>query len=343
MAKRAATVLLTVMIAFAAAILWMAGGIQSPHGYDEAPLDIGAGETSTSTTTITVVSWNIAWGYGWGSEGSGKARSKEHFEGSLPRVASAIKAANADIVLLQEIDFDATRSHRMDQLRMIGERTGLRYGAAAPSWVANWVPFPYWPPSEHFGAMSSGGAVLSRWPIASNHVELLEKPGANAWWYNLFYLFRYLQRCEIRAGERTLVVYNTHLEAFDGDNRMEQAEHLKRVIAPTPLTIFGGDFNTVPPESKVRGGYPDEPTSHHENDRTLETLRKIVGLRDSIPPEIFEKAEQDFMTFPSHAPNRKIDYIFYGEGFEVIEARVLKEAGEVSDHLPVLVRLRIRN
>jgi endonuclease/exonuclease/phosphatase family metal-dependent hydrolase len=199
------------------------------------------------------------------------------------------------------------------------------------------VPYPYWPPREHFGFMRSGGAVLSRWPIIASDVELLPKPRANAWWYNFFYLFRYLQRCEVDVDGTRVLVFNTHLEAFDRPNRVEQAEHVRRRLSreATRATIFGGDFNSAPPEARLRGNYPDEPQTSHESDRTVEVLRSIPRLRDaSDDPELF--------TFPAHAPNRRLDYLLVGDTFSVEEIRVVREAGDVSDHLPIVARLAIR-
>ena len=40
-------------------------------------------------------------------------------------------------------------------------------------------------------------------------------------------------------------------------------------------------------------------------------------------------------------PDRKIDYVFVGGPVEVLDARVMREHAEISDHLPVLARLRI--
>jgi endonuclease/exonuclease/phosphatase family metal-dependent hydrolase len=332
-------------------IVWMASGFQPPRSFDERPIHLGdvqpRASTSSSADTLTVLTYNIAWGYGWGSEGQGKAKPKEHFELSIQRLAEVIKKVDADIVLLQEVDFSSTRSHHIEEASAIARASGMPYVAVALSWNANWVPFPYWPPKDQFGEMRSGGAILSRHPITINHVDLLPKPAANAWWYNLFYLFRFLQRVSIDLPDgRRVQVFNTHIEAFNEANRVEHAEWIRRTIqqSMTPSTIFGGDFNTVPPESKRKSDYPDETATktEHTKDTTLDVMRSIHGLKDVIPPEEFSAHQDRYFTFPAHAPNRKIDYIFIGGAFDLIEARVVTEAGDVSDHLPLVARLRLR-
>jgi endonuclease/exonuclease/phosphatase family metal-dependent hydrolase len=350
-AKRViATLLCLILLAFAA-IVWMANGFQSPKSFDERPVHLEdvapRARTSSSADTITVLTYNIAWGYGWGSEGTGKAKPKEHFLRSMERLADVIRKVDADIVLMQEVDFGATRSHHIEEASAIARAAGMPYVATALSWNANWVPFPYWPPEDQFGQMRSGGAIISRWPITAHHVDLLPKPAQNAWWYNLFYLFRFLERVTIEVDGTKLQVFNTHIEAFNEPNRVEHAELIRRTIQQqiTAKTIFGGDFNTVPPESLRKSDYPDETAvkTEHSHDKTLDVVRTIHGLKDVIPAEEFRAHQDRYFTFPSHAPNRKIDYIFVGDDFDVLEARVVTEAGDVSDHLPIVAKLRLRS
>lgn len=333
----------------AIALVWMAGGVQSPRSTlvppVVAPVETRV-ETSSAASELVVVSWNVSWAYGWGSEGSGARKPKMHFEGAVDKIGAVLRDLRPDIVLLQEVDFDAGRSYGIDEALRVASVAGLRHVAEAPSWRANWIPFPYWPPSEHYGRMLSGGAVLSRYPIDTNEVELLDKPEANPFWYNLFYPFRFVQRADVVIGGVRVRVFNTHLEAFDKANRIAQAERLKSKIQGmiTSFTLLGGDLNSVPPESTLKSGYPDETgvKTDHEDDRTVELIRSITGLLDTTAQEDFREHEPRYFTFPAHEPSRKLDYIFAGAGFQVLEARVVHEAGAVSDHLPILARLKIK-
>lgn len=368
------TVLLVAALLLTGLMLWMAGGLQSPKTFREPARHIASAvprvvdardnskdnegaldDTDAKRERLTIVTWNIAWGYGWGSEGSGGHLAPDHFTRSIEAMAAFLRSVNADIVLLQEIDFDSTRSGHIDQLAALSEKTGLAYSARAVSWTAHWVPFPYWPPRNHFGAMSSGGAILSRYPITDNEVTLLEKPAKNPFWYNLFYLFRYVQRAEVAYGGETIAIYNAHLEAFDLANRELQATELAERIRKegATYTFLGGDFNSVPPEATVRSGYPDEPETNHERDATIATLRS-AGLHDTMPDTLGtnsggaqsagaqDNEEATYFTFPSHAPNRKLDYLLVSPAFDVMSARVGHEAGKVSDHLPLVIEARLR-
>ncbi len=334
---------LLVVVSLVLAILWMAGGVQSPHTTSQPIVTIDGAATSTATDTLDVVVWNIAWGYGWGSEGTGSRKPKEHFDRSIEKMGRVLRDAGVDLVLLQEVDFDSTRSYGVDQAKRLAELAGLPYVAYAESWTANWVPFPYWPVEDHFGHMRSGGAILSRFPITRNEVELLDKPAENAFHYNLFYLFRYLQAADVKIGDSTLRVFNTHLEAFSRSNREQQAAHIAATIANYDGDkLFGGDLNSVPPESDVRSGYVDEPHTDHDGDPTVATLRAIDGLADTIGPDTFGPNQAEYFTFPAHAPNRRLDYIMASDTWTVEASGVLKAAGDVSDHMPLYAKLRRR-
>lgn len=336
-------ILVVLLVASVALILWMAKGVQTTRAFDGSVSTVfDDGEAKTAdTSTLTVVVWNVAWGYGAGSEGRAVAKPEEHFDLRLEEMVAVLTPLKPDLVLLQEVDFDATRSHHVNQARTLARGLKLPFVAEAVSWVANWVPFPYWPPSAHFGRMRSGGAILSRYPVEYNEVRLLEKPNSNPFFYNLFYPFRYVQEVGIRWHGAPVTVFNTHLEAFSEENRQAQAERFAEWVmrADRPVVV-GGDFNALPPEAEQRALFEDEPGISYESDRTIAIFRSIEGLFDAFPAELMDEDPQRYMTFPSDRPNRKLDHLFHSPEFDVVEARVVHEAKTYSDHLPLLVRLR---
>lgn len=327
-------------------VLWMAKGLQRAHTFAAPPQQVSGVHTTTSTGTDTlrVVVWNLSWAYGWGSEGSGSAKPAEHFEQTLEKMGAVLRKVSPDLILMQEVDLGASRSFDTNQAEALARAVGLPWMAEAVSWEANYLPFPYWPPKDHFGRVRSGGAILSRFPITKNVIELYPKPEENSFVYNMGYLFRYLQHAEIELRGQSVPIFNAHLDAFSSKNRQAHAGHISRRLTTEmhPWMIFGADMNTVPPESSVRSGYPDEPTTAHDDDISISRLRAVEGLRDTLNPDDFVAHEADYFTFPAQAPNRKLDFIFAGSGYEVVSFRVLKEAGELSDHLPVFAELRLR-
>jgi len=339
--------LLIILLILAALIVglfyWASGGSQKPETTEYSEIDYGSGsaEVPTDTKKLTLLTWNLSWAYGFGSEGiSGYSpKTKDEMADRLNKIGLAIKDSGADIVLLQEIDFDSSRSYHVDQLKDLAKITGLRYGAKVVSWKANYVPFPYWPISSQFGAINSGGVVLSRYPLSDNVVTLYPKPESNAWYYNAFYLFRYSEQVSIKFGDKNITVINNHLEAYDKQNREEQAQLLSDSVKnlKSDIVIVGGDMNTVPPEAVTKYGFPDGPDDYRD-DTTLDILRKMSGLKEVIPIEDYTKNESAYFTFPSFKPNRRLDYLFVPENAVIKDAGVI-QAGDMSDHLPVRAEL----
>lgn len=287
---------------------------------------------------IKIMTWNIGFLYGKGSEGPGyEYKPKEFYDERLKKIASQIKEWNADIICLQEIDFKSHRSHGIDQAQFIAMEAGYPYVAEATSWDANYIPFPYWPTSRHFGSMKSGGAILSKYPIVRHEVELLAKPASHAWWYNIFYLHRYLQNAVIQVGETKFSVVNLHLEAFDKSDRQTQIRHLLAKIKSEKVDFVAGDFNMVPASAAKKRNFP-QSTDDYENDRSFELMRES-GMLEAIPEEIYSKDESLYFTFPSWKPDRRLDYIFYRQNRKMMRAEVMNS--NISDHLPLRASFQI--
>ena len=289
-------------------------------------------------SVIRIQTWNIAYLFGVGSEGPGyEARSAEFYQTKIDEMVKEIMASAPDILCLQEIDFDSHRSVGVNQAKYIAAKANYPYVAEAVSWESNYIPFPYWPFSRHFGRMKSGGAVLSKYPITAHQIHLLKKPTSQPWWYNVFYLHRYLQQVEIKLGEEKVRLVNLHLEAFDKKDRKSQVEVLVKLVQDEKIDFVAGDFNTVPPSAnkkrKFKGSEDD-----YENDPSYSEMLKSEMI-EVIPDAIYAQDEARYFTFPSTKPDRRLDYIFYNRALKMIKAEVLPSA--LSDHLPLKASFQI--
>lgn len=286
--------------------------------------------------SLKIMTWNIAYARGTDPNNDKNDRaSKEVFFQRLKEMAEFIKKEKVDILFLQEIDFDSKRSHHLDELKILAEISGLRFGAKATSWRSRWIPHPPWPLHKQFGPMLSGGAVLSRYRIMKNDIYLHEKPKANGALYNAFYLFRYSQFLTIHVGHEDILVVNNHLEAFDRHNRMEQAKKLRALIKDYPhqKLVIGGDFNSVPSGAKKKFGFIDCKKDDYRNDQTLEILSTIRDVKELVNNDDYLKNERLFFTFPTLEPTRRLDYLFY-RGIKLDSYRIHR-INKYSDHCPV--------
>lgn len=289
--------------------------------------------------TISVLTFNMAYGYGIGSDGVGyEPKPNDLIYERLKNIALLINDSNADLVLLQEVDFDANRSGNKNQVDFLMNLLDLKYAASAISWDARYVPFPYLPLSSHFGKVKSGGAILSRFPIINQKTEFLPKPISNPWYYNWFYLHRYIQKATIDLGFTTFSIFNMHLEAFDVINKKKQAHQLKKMVASTSdLWLFGGDLNSLPPYASKVAHFDDEYGDDYTADSTQTIIRSISGFKEPIQPNT---SESDYFTFPPLKPNRQLDYLFVRDSIKILRYEVLN-TGDLSDHRPIFLQIVI--
>ncbi|MBA2406178.1 MAG: endonuclease/exonuclease/phosphatase family protein [Bdellovibrionales bacterium] len=289
-------------------------------------------------TIIKVQTWNLGFLFGEGSEGPGYSpRDKEFYMSKLNTLVEEIKNSAPDIICLQEVDFDSHRSFGINQAQYLALKAAYPYVAEAVSWEANYIPFPYWPLERNFGRMKSGGAVLSKYPIISHEVHLLPKPLSQPWWYNIFYLHRYLQEVQIELGDLKIKLVNLHLEAFDKNDRKSQIETLVKKVKDHKLDLVAGDFNIVPPSALKKRRFKGSEDDY-ENDSSYEAMLESE-LQEVIPDNIYALDEARYFTFPASGPDRRLDYIFYNKSFKMIKAEVLPSA--LSDHLPLKASIQI--
>jgi endonuclease/exonuclease/phosphatase family metal-dependent hydrolase len=216
---------------------------------------------------------------------------------------------------------------------------GYPYVAIAVGWESNYIPFPYWPFNRHFGRVKSGGAILSRYPIVSQEIVLLQKPLSQPWWYNLFYPHRYFQKIQIDLGHKKISLINLHLEAYDKINRAQQIQLLASKIIKEKIDFVAGDFNMLPPSAAKKSRFITNK-DEYENDQSYFEMMKS-GLFEVIPDDIYALDEATYMTFPASKPERRLDYIFYEKGIKKIKAEILPSA--LSDHLPLKAIFQISN
>lgn len=330
--------LLILVGAFAIFFFWASSGDSDERDIAPGLLfeNPSAPAAPTSVTELRVMSFNIGYGRGPAGDASGPW-SEAHIRAQLDGIAAQIRSSASDLAFLQEVDFASARSHDIDQGRYLLEASGLRYASCVITWEKNYVPFPYWPPAKHYGAMKSGQCLLSRFPILASTRHRLPQPDANPWWRNRFYLHRAIDHARLQIAGQPWDVFNVHTEAFDVPNRMEHARRLAALVAALPdksRVIVAGDFNAPPPEATQKKGFIDEPDTDFSADGTI-AIARGMGLSQLL-------TDPSAVTFPADAPTRRLDYIFAGAAIDPVESVVLlPPPGPFSDHLPVFAHLRL--
>ncbi|WP_055481599.1 endonuclease/exonuclease/phosphatase family protein [Sphaerimonospora mesophila] len=125
------------------------------------------------------------------------------------------------------------------------------------------------------------------------------------------------QAIVLTVGGREVGIVNTHLQAPPGQ-APEAAAVVRALAEPkggtTRPVLLAGDLNTTPDDPEMR-------------------VLSAAGLSDPL------LSLGDPPTSPADAPVKRIDHVLLGPGLRAVEARVPRVP--FSDHLPVVVRLRL--
>jgi endonuclease/exonuclease/phosphatase family metal-dependent hydrolase len=156
-------------------------------------------------------------------------------------------------------------------------------------------------------------AVLLAEPWRIGSIELHRFPKARRWYPRGALVVR------ATAGAATIWAVSVHF-GLGGAERARQAASLTALVEMLDggSPIVGGDLNAT---ADMRA-----------------TARIAATLRDAWS----HAGRGDGLTFPAAAPTARIDYVFVGETSTIVRAAVGAEgASEASDHLPVVVDLRL--
>lgn len=208
--------------------------------------------TPRTESIYTIASYNIGFGaysddYSFFMDGGieSVARSEQAVIDNVTGALDAIVQLNPDIVLLQEVDVDGTRSYHVDEKALTQE---LLPEFSSYVFAQNWdCPFIAYPFIQPHGANKAGIYTLTKFDIASALRRSLPLED------NLMSLID-LDRCysasriPVNDGY-DLVIINLHLSAYttDGTIAEEQLEMLMQDIMAEyqagNWVIAGGDFN----------------------------------------------------------------------------------------------------
>jgi endonuclease/exonuclease/phosphatase family metal-dependent hydrolase len=267
---------------------------------------------SSGEAAIRVLAWNIAHGRGDIEPGlfrNWRGGTLEERLERLERMAAVLRQADADVVVLNEVDFDARWSGRVNQAAFLARAAGYS------TWVEQ-RSFDFQFPFQHY---AFGNAILTRLPLLD--ARWVELPGHS-------------QLEEAGFGSKEAVVANLattrapvsvaaiHLEFRSEEIRLAAVPVLDglRDTDVGPL-VLAGDFNTAPP------GWPGAA------DTTA--LGELLGRGWRSPRAERSPTAADF-TFPTFELQMSLDWILVEPPLRAVETRVLQNGRRLSDHAPVL-------
>ncbi len=268
-----------------------------------------------------------------------KEAVNENINGSMDYIADL----NADIMLLQEVDVDATRTYHINEKDLIIDnlaengRDSLSY-----NWVQNYdSPFLFYPLTQPHGKSNAGLMTLSDYTINSCIRRSLPIEESFSKFYDL-------DRCYAKNyidtdNGKQLVVYNVHLSAYTTDpstaeNQVKMLnEDMLEEVASGNYVIAGGDMNKdllgdssqyFSTASTISDNWASPfPTELLDDEFTV-----VAPFDEGSPVPSCRNAD---------APYSKDTFVLTIDGFivssnvEVVESKVLDTAFKYSDHNPV--------
>lgn len=339
MKKNLLGTILSILILFVVFFFWASDSRIDESEYTNTTEYIAQSLSYSAGDTLSIMTYNI--GYLSGMTNNLAIETNEEFyNNNLNRAVSLFEKYHPTFTGFQEIDYGAARSHEINQLEAIGTAINYHNSAMTVNWDKNYLPFPYWPISAHYGKMLSGQALLSEYTITSNERIVMEKPESNPAYYNAFYIDRLAQVVKVDIGGKELVIINTHLEAWDIPAREKQAKIVLTIYEKYAVdypVLLVGDFNSIPPVDP-------NPNEYFMNDHTMDIIYEGTNIKAAISDNNYLENPKKYLTFDSVEPYQKLDFIFYNSNkIDPIEAEVLSEVGDISDHLPVLFKFVLKD
>lgn len=318
----------------------------------EYALKIRDGRKDLVDGNIRILSWNIGYA-GLGKDAdffldggkSSKPDNVETVRNNLDNIKKKISEIDADIIFLQEVDVESSRTFDVLQAFEIAKDNKNMGSYFATNFKTFFVPVPWYSP---MGRVWSGIMTFSEFSF-KNEMERYSLPESSKWPERMFDLKRCMlvSRMPINENGRELVLVNLHLSAFDdGDLKTQQLEFVIEFLVNEHkkgnMVIAGGDWNHSMPgiEKEHFGSF----TTQEEN------LKWLGRIDEKMTPNgwdwVFDKDN------PSVRSNEKgyakgenfttvIDGFLVSPGIVVREIKTVVSQFEYSDHEPVVIEISI--
>lgn len=176
----------------------------------------------------------------------GKARSEEDVLANTTAALDALEELDADLLLLQEVDYDSHRSYFVDQRQMALDAFSDYGWIWGQNFHSGYLAYPL---TDHHGVVNAGLLTLTR--CAAEGGVRRSYPLDESF----FIKFTDLDRCftvlylPVEGAEGQLALIHSHMSAYDegGTVRSRQLELLCSVMEEEyekgNYVIVGGDFN----------------------------------------------------------------------------------------------------
>ena len=300
----------------------------------------GVAEAAPPDRPLRILSWNLQYAAGrdqtfFYDGGTAVSVDRATVMRTLDGIADVLRSADADIVLLQEVDRNSRRTAFVDEHAELRRRLNFPCDVSATYHRSPYIPFPT---HEHLGRVDMHLSIFSRFGLGFSRrhpLPSLREPPIR----RLFNLRRAILEAHVlRDGSASFVSFNTHFSAFSrGDGTVLRQVSVSKMLldacsAEGHPWVFAGDLNALPPGDHA-ARLPD-PDEYPENPTPIAPLFESYAQPN---PVLLDPTLRTYLPPGAIAPDRVLDYVFNSSNVQLSGFRTIREAGALSDHLPFVV------
>jgi len=266
---------------------------------------------------------------------------------TVDQVADVIRNEDPDVVLLQEVNGgDDSRTHYIDQAtELLRKLPDDMYPCQSetPYWKAEFIIHP-----DVMGPVNMKLLTLSKYRITRSVRHQLPRI-PRSFLLEPFHFQRALLESHIATDQGYgLALVNTHFDAWGAGTdimrrQIRKTEEVLRALDDQSIPwVLGGDLNLLPPDNnRQRDDILAAGTGHYNEVPELGPLYKKYRGVPSLDDLTSEDSSAWYTHFPNDptvtGPDRTIDYLFYSDQWNLVDAYVRQEDTlHISDHLPVV-------
>lgn len=272
------------------------------------------------------------------------AKSKESVIDCINGDIKVIKENYADLVLLQEVDTDSTRSYNVNEVEMFRDSFDKMSSTEAVNFHS---PFLIYPFTQPHGIANSSLLTLSDAQISSATRRSLPVADSVSKFIDLDRCYS-VNRIKVQNGKE-LVVFNTHLSAYgtNGDLQSQQLNKLfgdmKEEYANGNYVICGGDFNhdflgnskekfnkTVPEGITWSAPFPDDLIPEH--------FSKVTDYKSGVTVPSCRSCD---VPYGDNCFTVTVDGFIVSDNVKTTYADVIDNKFTYSDHNPVILKFKL--
>ena len=316
---------------------------------DNQPLEIrgGADGALSAGQPHTIVTWNLGFGaysddYTFFMDGGKEswARSADAVRENIGGAVDRLRELDPDLMLLEEVDFNSTRSYHIDQRELIYPA----FEGLSSTWAQNYdSPFLCYPLTQPHGASKSCIMTFAKAGITSAVRRSLPIETSV---YKVLDLDRCYSVSRIPTDDgRELCLYCLHLSAYTSDGTIATDQlimllsDMKAEYDAGNYVIAGGDFNKdlLGNSPEIFGVSGDAYTWAQPIDLSLipEGLTLQAALDPDNPVPSCRNCDVPYVKGETFVVT--VDGFITSDNISVEEVHVEDEGFRVTDHNPVVM------